>query len=147
MEPSELKEILQVKFPREILSWEEKNPRRLYLEIAPPALREMAGALFGELGFRFNTASGVQTPAGFQVLYHFSRDETGLILSLRVRLGEAEPEVDSIADLVPAADWIEREIHELLGIAIRGRPEPERLLLSEDWPEGVFPLRKDTDST
>ncbi len=125
------------------MSWSEKNPRRVYVEVEPGALREVARELFADLGFRFAIASGVHTLEGFQILYHFSLDKTGLILSLRVKLGREDPEVDSIADLVPAADWIEREINELLGIKFRGRPELERLLMSEDWPAGVFPLRKD----
>jgi len=143
MDIKDLKDKLNSKFPKEISNWEEKNPRRLYCRINPAALRAAAEELFRVLGFRFNIASAVNTLEGFQILYHFSLDKTGLILSLRVKLGKKNPEVDSIADLVPAADWIEREIYELFGIKFKGRPDPERLLLSEDWPEGVFPLRKD----
>lgn len=125
------------------MSYLVKNPRRLYVEIDPGEIRNISRELFANLKFRFVIASAVQTIAGFQILYHFSLDETGLILSLRVKLGKETPEVDSISDLVPAADWIEREIHELFGIRFRGRPELERLLLGEEWPEGVYPLRKD----
>ena len=119
------------------------NPQRLYVEIDPGEIRNISRELFANLKFRFVIASAVQTLGGFQILYHFSLDETGLILSLRVKLGKEHPEVDSISDLVPAADWIEREMHELFGIRFRGRPELERLLLGEEWPEGVYPLCKD----
>ncbi len=142
MDASQLKNNLTLKFSEKILKWEEKNPRRLYAGIDPGSLREIAGYIFHELKARFATAAAVQTLAGFQILYHFSLDRSGVILSLRVKLGKKDPEVDSITEIVPAADWIEREMGELFGIRFRGRPDLRRLLLSEDWPEGVYPLRK-----
>ena len=143
MDLKELQDQLNSAFSGDIINWTEKNPRRVYLEIAPGALRGVARKLFEDLKFRFCTASAVQTLAGFQVLYHFPFDKTGLVLSVRVKLGKDNPEIDSISDLVPAADWIEREMNELFGIKFRGRPDLARLLLAEDWPEGVYPLRKD----
>lgn len=143
MDLKEIQDRLNSKFSGQILNWTEKNPRRVYAEVEPGALREVARELFADLKFRFAIASGVQTLEGFQILYHFSLDRTGLVLSLRVKLGKVDPEVDSIADLVPAADWIEREIYDLLGVKFKGRTGLKRLLMSDDWPDGVFPLRKD----
>jgi len=142
MNAAEIRKHIDSNFPKEILNWEEKSPRRIYVEIAPAALRRVARALFADLGFRFSIASGVETRDGFQMLYHFSDDRSGVILSLRVRLGKENPAVDTIADLVPAADWIEREIAELLGIEFKGRVSTERLLTSEEWKDKKFPLRK-----
>jgi len=34
-------------------------------------------------------------------------------------------------------------MHELLGIYFIGHPDLSRLLLADEWPEGVYPLRKD----
>jgi len=42
-----------------------------------------------------------------------------------------------------AANWVEREINELLGISFTGHPDMRKLLLPDDWPEGVYPLRAD----
>jgi NADH-quinone oxidoreductase subunit C len=41
-----------------------------------------------------------------------------------------------------ASDWVEREIHEMLGIKFIGHPRLTHLLLDDDWPKGDFPLRK-----
>jgi NADH-quinone oxidoreductase subunit C len=44
--------------------------------------------------------------------------------------------------MCPAAEWIEREMWELLGIKFLGHPDLRHLLLSDDWPEDNFPLRR-----
>ncbi|MCK9615713.1 MAG: NADH-quinone oxidoreductase subunit C, partial [Candidatus Omnitrophica bacterium] len=42
-----------------------------------------------------------------------------------------------------SSDWVEREIHELLGINFKGHPNLKHLLLDDDWPKDSYPLRKD----
>jgi Ni,Fe-hydrogenase III large subunit/Ni,Fe-hydrogenase III component G len=51
----------------------------------------------------------------------------------------------SVTPLVPAANWYEREVRDLLGIEPLGHPDPRRLVLHDDWPDDVHPLRKDFD--
>jgi NADH-quinone oxidoreductase subunit C len=60
---------------------------------------------------------------------------------IRVQVPEGAPEVDSITDLYPGADAMEREAYDLLGILFTGHPDMTRILMPEDW-EG-HPLRKD----
>jgi Ni,Fe-hydrogenase III large subunit/Ni,Fe-hydrogenase III component G len=44
---------------------------------------------------------------------------------------------------VPALQWDERELHDLLGVVPEGHPDPRRLVLRDEWPAGLYPLRKD----
>jgi len=59
---------------------------------------------------------------GIEILYHFAHDRANRFVNLRVVLDAQRPSIDSIAVRVPAADWIEREMHELLGIEFKGHP-------------------------
>lgn len=49
----------------------------------------------------------------------------------------------SVTPLVPACVWYEREAYDMFGLVAEGLPDKRRLVLSDDWPENLFPLRKD----
>jgi len=122
----------------------EKSPRRAYLTVEPKDIREVAGFIFRDLGCRFNIASAVDLFDSFEILYHFTRDDSASVVSVRVFLRDKnDPHIDSITPLIKGAEWIEREIRELFGIEFDGHPNMKPLLLADDWPKGVYPLRKD----
>jgi Ni,Fe-hydrogenase III component G len=134
---------LQDKFREDILDFFDKSPKRVYIEIKPDALVPVATYIFRDLGARFHIASGLDARTHLEILYHFSIETMNLLISLRVKLDKKNPKVASLADVIKGANWIEREIHELLGIDFPGHPDLRRLLLAEEWPKGVFPLRRD----
>jgi hypothetical protein len=45
--------------------------------------------------------------------------------------------------VVPGAAWSEREFRDAVGVEPVGHPDPRRLMLADDWPEGLYPLRRD----
>lgn len=49
----------------------------------------------------------------------------------------------SVTPLVPACVWYERESYDMFGLVAEGLPDKRRLVLSDDWPKDLFPLRKD----
>jgi NADH-quinone oxidoreductase subunit C len=61
-------------------------------------------------------------------------------LRLQTWLDDAE-EVATVVEVWPAADWLEREVYDLMGIVFAGHPNPVRVLMPEDW--AGHPLRKD----
>ncbi|MFQ3580143.1 MAG: NADH-quinone oxidoreductase subunit C [Bacteroidales bacterium] len=127
---------------------EEKTKKRFYLEVAKENIVEVVKVLFIDMKLRFITSSATDMEQYFEILYHFSNDKTGDIISLRTKIDKSTlqenqlSEVDSITPIITGAEWIEREIWELLGINFKGHPNLKRLLLSDDWPEGNYPLRQ-----
>jgi NADH-quinone oxidoreductase subunit C len=77
----------------------------------------------------------------FEVIYHLHSIEKNQRLRLKCRVPEAAAEVDSVTGIWRSANWHEREVFDLFGIAFRGHPNLCRIMLPEDW-EG-HPLRKD----
>jgi ech hydrogenase subunit E len=76
-----------------------------------------------------------------EILYHFRRGAA--VAGLRVRADRDSASVPSICGIIPSASFMERETSELFGVEVVGMPPHGRLFLSDDWPEGVYPLRKD----
>ena len=131
------------RFKKDIVDVFDKSIARVYIEIKPESIVKVANYIFKDLGARFNIASGVDARQHIEILYHFTIEDINLVISLRVKLPKSKLEIDSLAPSFEAANWIEREIHELLGINFKGHPDLRKLLLSDDWPEGVYPLRRD----
>jgi NADH-quinone oxidoreductase subunit C len=62
-------------------------------------------------------------------------------LNVKTRLGIDAPEVRSVVDLFPTANFQEREVFDMFGVRFDGHPDPRRILMPEDY-EG-FPQRRD----
>ena len=87
----------------------------------------------------------------FEVVYHLAAIDTEprgteplrVPHRLRVKAGLSEDpcEIDSVVELYPAANWMEREAWDLYGIVFQGHPDLKRILLYEQF-DG-HPLRKD----
>ncbi len=120
---------------------------RVYLPCEAEHVYEVCRFLFDELRWRFVISTGVDAEDCFEVLHHFSDDASGTVVTVKAFVRDREaPELDSITPLIPAAEWIEREMHDLLGISFRNHPNLQRLILEDDWPEGVYPLRKEVQT-
>ena len=77
----------------------------------------------------------------FELVYILVSLEHRMRLRVKVALDAQDPHVRTVSDVWPAANWLEREVWDLFGIAFDGHPDPRRLLMPEDW-DG-YPLRKD----
>jgi len=125
---------------------EEPFKGRIYLNCEAENSYDVNKFLFEDVPLRFVTATGIDSDDCFEVLYHYSHDETGCMVTLKAFIRDYErPVIESIAPFLPGAEWIEREIHDILGIDFRNHPDMRRLILADDWPEGVYPLRKQCD--
>lgn len=143
MKREEILHNLRKIFKDDIIEVVDKSPKRVYIEIEHESLVKVASYIFKDLKARFNTASGVDMRNLMEILYHFLIEDINLLISLRVKLQKPKLEIDSLVPVFEGANWIEREMHEILGINFKGHPDLKRLLLPDDWPDGVYPLRRD----
>lgn len=130
------------KFKDKLLEVVNKSSIRTYIYVSRENAGEVIKYIFKDLGARLAIASGVDVRDGVEVLYHMAFDKLGKIVTVNVLAPKPNLELQSVTKFLPGAEWIEREIHELLGVNFVGHPKLERLLLADDWPEGVYPLRK-----
>ncbi|MFA5305183.1 MAG: NADH-quinone oxidoreductase subunit C [Candidatus Omnitrophota bacterium] len=136
----EVKKILAAK----IKNWEVKNPKRIYFEVDKKDIKEIARSLYKDFNMRLSTITGIDNEKNFELIFHFGLDKTGELFNVRTFINDKDnPEIDSLVDLFKSSDWVEREIHELLGINFKGHPNLKHLLLDDDWPKDSYPLRKD----
>ena len=100
--------------------------------------------LLEDVGCRFVTATGIDCDDCFEVIYHFLYDQAGCVINVKAFIRDREkPAIESITPLLLGAEWAEREIHDILGIEFLNHPNLKRLILADDWPEGVYPMRKE----
>jgi len=144
MRRTEIIENIKVRCGKDLLELNDRSEKRVYVTIKKEILPKIARYLFNDVRARFVIASGVDIRKAIEILYHFSMDEIGLIVSLRVILDKSNLEIESLTSIMKCASWIEREIHELLGVNFKGHPDLKHLLLKDDWPEGNYPLRRDS---
>ena len=135
----------------------EVGPRRsdLTLRLGRPSdLPAAAAVLTGPHAMALATVVATDettTPDGdLKVRYVFEPTAKGApdrFVTLLVSVDPKHPEVPSLTRAVPAANWHEREMRDLLGIVPVGHPDPRPLVVHDGWPQGVFPLRKAFDGS
>ena len=127
-----------------LIGYEQPLENRIYLSCEAENSYALNKFLFEDVPLRFVIATGIDSEDCFEILYHYSYDQTGCVVTLKAFIRDREkPEIESIAPFLPGAEWIEREIHDVLGIEFKNHPDMRRLILADDWPEGVYPLRKE----
>jgi NADH-quinone oxidoreductase subunit C len=114
------------------------------IEVEHGSIREVAGFLRDdpELAFDFlRIITGVDDGKSLICVYHLYSIQHKHTLVVKCPLSYDFPELDSVEEVWPAADWHERETFDMMGIIFNGHHNLRRILCPEDW-EG-HPLRKD----
>ena len=92
---------------------------------------------FGDL-----TATDHYTDEGrFELSYHLVNLEGKQRVRIACRLEESDPTIDTVTDLFPAANWLEREAFDMIGVRFNGHPDMRRMFMPEDFQ--WHPLRKE----
>jgi Ni,Fe-hydrogenase III large subunit len=87
--------------------------------------------------------TGVDLGENIEIMYHVRTH--GAIVTIRTQVPKKDSRIKTITDILPGANFHEREVADLFGIIFEDHPNPGRLVLSEDWPKNLFPLRKDAE--
>lgn len=80
-------------------------------------------------------------PGRFGLSYHLLSMLYKRRIRVKVYLPEENPQIDTAIPVWPGANWLEREIHDLMGIDFKGHPDKRRLMMPDDWMG--HPLRRD----
>jgi Ni,Fe-hydrogenase III large subunit/Ni,Fe-hydrogenase III component G len=137
---------LKEEFGAAILRADLPGDTRLFVFIKPSAVKSVCQYIFRDLDARYVISIGVDDrpfSGKFLVVHDFAFDQDHLLCSVLVHLPGENPQIESISDVVPAANWAEREMRDLVGIEPVGHRYLKRLVLPDGWPEGLHPLRKD----
>jgi hypothetical protein len=88
-----------------------------------------------ELGLRLITITALPEPEdAYRVIYHWDAGDAVVSISTTVTDGT----LPTLSDLLPAADWAEREIRDYYGLEFTGRAATATLMLREGDPAGLF---------
>jgi NADH-quinone oxidoreductase subunit C len=116
MQQEELKNRLS-EIKDKLIGIEETTERRVYLLCEAESAYAVNKFLFEKLSLRFTIITGIDSDDCFEVLYHYANDESGCFVTVKAFIRDREnPSIESITPLVPGAEWIEREVHDILGI-------------------------------
>jgi NADH-quinone oxidoreductase subunit C len=91
--------------------------------------------------YLFYAGGRIQKPARFEVVYHFLSLKFNHRLRFKVPVDEKFPEVDTLEDIWPSANWYEREVWDMYGLKFKGHPDLRRILMYEEFQGHA--LRKD----
>lgn len=134
---------LSERFPDKVLETIDRKPDP-FIVIDASSLIELARFLHDDPDCAMDCLSnetGVDYKDRIEVVYHlFSyKHRHGCIF--KVKLPRDNPAVATVEEIWHAANWMEREIFDLLGVTFEGHSDLRRILMPEDWPG--HPLRKD----
>jgi Ni,Fe-hydrogenase III large subunit/Ni,Fe-hydrogenase III component G len=139
-------EQLRAKFGSAIQRADLPGDNRLFVFVEPATVKEFCRYIFRDLDARYVISLGADDrpfSGRFIVAHNFAFDKDHVLCSVLTYVAADNPQIDSITEAVPAANWAEREMRDLVGIEPVGHRYLKRLVLPDGWPEGVHPLRKD----
>ena len=120
----------------------------LAITVARESLHDVARLLHDDPALDFDYivhVSSVDWPdeeERFEVVYEFYSIRKRHRIRLKTRVPEHDCIVDSLVDIWHGADFMEREVFDMMGIRFRNHPDLRRILMPDDYTEG-YPLRKD----
>ena len=144
-----LLETLKAKFPEAVLSVHQDTTRGdLSANIRANSILPVAKFLHDDPSAAFDHITDICSAdypddiERFEVIYHFLSLPHGTRIRLKARVTEDDPTIASVTGVWKGAEFMEREVYDLMGIRFTGHPDLRRIFMPENFDEG-YPLRKD----
>jgi membrane-bound hydrogenase subunit beta len=112
-------------------------------ETLRPAIRKIIDLHFPHVAVISFADTGAQVDLMYHLYIYWGVPREEILITLKVSLDKTDLKIPTITDLIPGALTSEREKQEMLGIEVVDIPDGRRLFLPDDFPQGVYPWRKD----
>lgn len=136
------------KFPQAVLAHEWQTANQLTITVKVNMLPEVVEFLYYNQGGWLTVLFGNDERSlcgDFAVYYVLSMEQGEKCwVVVKALVSALTLEYPSVTPRVPAAVWGEREIRDMYGLIPVGLPDERRLVLPDDWPQDLYPLRKDS---
>ncbi len=112
------------------------------LIVAPAQVVDVCRFLRDTPGLVYNFLSDIsavdywpeqERPERFGICYHLLSMLYGRRLRVKIYVAEDESEAPTMTGVWPGANWLEREIFDLMGIRFSGHPDLRRILMPSEW--------------
>jgi NADH-quinone oxidoreductase subunit C/D len=140
---------LKDRFPGDVLEVREEGPYEdLVAQVKPDALPEIGRFLHDDNEAAFDMLTDIcsvdypEDVDRFEIIYLFKSMPHNHRLRVKVRVPEENPILPTLTPIWSGANFLEREVYDMMGIRFAGHPDLRRILMPEDYDEG-YPLRKD----
>ncbi|MHA1866963.1 MAG: NADH-quinone oxidoreductase subunit C [Candidatus Heimdallarchaeaceae archaeon] len=152
MSMKELVEILQTEIPEKLVDEIERveGAPHFTIYVKVDKSRDLMKILHDNAGiYHLTTVTGLEIPdKEFRVIYHLQHrdEETEKEVPINVIITGIDinkPTSPTMSDIFVCAEYYEREIYDFYGIYFENHPFMERLILPENWPDDVRPMRKE----
>ncbi len=144
-----LVETLMKQFPGSVLSVDVDTARaEVTAHVSAPKILEIARYLHDAPDACFDHITDIcsadypDSRERFEIIYQLLSLPHSRRIRLKARVPEDNPTIDSVTSVWRGAEFLEREVFDMMGIQFTGHPDLRRILLPEDFAEG-YPLRKD----
>ncbi|MGY0154796.1 hydrogenase large subunit [Edwardsiella tarda] len=138
---------LRQQFPHAILDESWQTATQATITVKTGMLPEVVEYLYYQQGGWLSVLFGNdERPlcGSYAVYYVLSMEQgTKCWITAKALVDANTREYPSVTPRVPAAVWGEREVRDMYGLIAVGLPDERRLVLPDDWPDDLYPLRKD----
>lgn len=141
MSEDDLLNLMKTEFGAKIQEASSPRPKRVIINIDRKDILDICKYLKEKDFDYLSCISGVDFEDRYESVYHIWNNDSKILVQINAVIPRDDVKIDSVHSIWKAADWLEREAYDMLGIEYVGHPDLRRILLPDDY-DG-YPLKKD----